>query len=162
MSATQIVLIAVAVVIFAAGWMARGRREAHERAAARGDMWLAELDRAIGAALTSFQAVLALWQSNTGGSTDLGARVMQTFQEQRAAVAQVSNRPHIPPLAEEALGKVDAALDRLAGELIPFSQGDALDHDRERLLFRAERELTAARSELLLAAARASGAHARG
>jgi hypothetical protein len=154
-SATQLVLIGVAVVIFAAGWLARGRREAHERRSGSGGDWVAELDRAIGAALTSFQAVLALWQSEGRGNSDLGSRVVETFEERRGAVAHVGRRSSVPAIAEQALGRVDASLDRMAAELVPFRDGVSLDAERERALFRAERELTAARAELLLAAARA-------
>jgi hypothetical protein len=68
----------------------------------------------------------------------------------------------VPPAAAEALGRVDAALDRLAAELGPFSDGVPLDPGRERVLFRAERDLTAARSELLLAAAQPRASHPRG
>jgi hypothetical protein len=161
-SATQVVLLAVAVVIFAAGWMARGRRESHERRTASEGLWVAELDGAIGAALTAFQAVLALWQSDGRGSADLGDRVVATFQERRASVTHVARRSRVPPIAAQALGRVDAALDRLAAELVPFSAGAPLDHDRERALFRAERELTSARADLLLAAARSPSGHARG
>jgi hypothetical protein len=161
-SATQVVLIAVAVVIFAAGWMARGRREAHERVSASSDLWAAELDRAIGAALTSFQAVLAVWQGDGQGCSGLGARVVETFQGRRAAVIRAAGRARVPPVAAEALGRLDAALDRVAEELVPFSDGEPLDRNRERALFRAERELTAARAELLLAAAQPLASQRRG
>jgi hypothetical protein len=154
-SATQFVLLAVAVVIFAAGWLARGRREAHERRAADVDPGVAELDRAIAAALTSFQAVLALWQSGWRASGDLATRVTATFDQRRAAAASAAADADLPPGAREPLANVSAALDQLATELTPLGEGSALDADRERALFRAERELTAARAELLLLAAAA-------
>lgn len=152
MSATQVVLIAVAVVIFAAGWAARGRREAHERPA---EPWVVELDRTIGSALTAFQAVLALWQTQGRVAGNLAARVIATFEQRRAAVGDAA--ADLPTDAGEPVVKVSAALDRLASELTPFGEGLPLDADRERGLFRAERELTAARAELLLAVAQARG-----
>jgi hypothetical protein len=153
-SSTQAVLVALAVVIFVAGWAARGRREAHERSVASQDGGLAELDRAIGVALTSFQAVLALWQTQGRASPDLAARVLATFEQRRDAAANKTRDEGLAPGMHEPLAKVSAALDRLTDELAPFREGLPLDAERERALFRAERELTAARAELLLAAAR--------
>ncbi len=63
MSATQAVLLVVVVVLvaFVIGWAARGRRETADPVRARGET-RAEVDAALGASLTSFQAALALWQ----------------------------------------------------------------------------------------------------
>jgi hypothetical protein len=61
MSATQAVLLVVVLVAFVISCAARGRRQTAGPVRARGET-RAELDAALGASLTSFQAALALWQ----------------------------------------------------------------------------------------------------
>lgn len=156
MSSTQVVLIVLAVVIFAAGWVARGRREANTPAPTPAAGRLTRIDEAIAAALTAFQAVLGMLQAGGQADPALGRRVFGTFDARRQAVADLAWDTNAPAQLRDALTRVDSALDRLTQELLPLRDGAVLDVERERALFRAERGLVSARTELLLAAERVS------
>jgi hypothetical protein len=147
-SATHAVLLALAVVIFAVGWIARGRREAREHTVPG----VAPIDQAIGTALTSFQAALALWQAQGPARPGLAERVIETFGQRREAVAALASGDGRFPQEREVLAREITALDRISAELAPLGDGAPLDLPRERALYRAERALAAARSHLLLAA----------
>lgn len=151
MSATQAVLLVLVLLAFVLGWVARGRREASDRVGERRARQVAALDASLGAALTAFQAALAMWQLDASAISPLGRRALATFEQSRAAVVSVSSEPHeddVRTPIEQAL----AALTLLAAGLREYGEGVELDTDRSRALIRAERRLTAARSAILLAA----------
>jgi hypothetical protein len=149
-SLTQVLLVGLAVLIFAMGWLARGRREQAERAEEHPGEVACEVDSALRAALTAFQAAIALWQLEGEGGSPLADRVLATFTSRSTeAGAQLASAER-QGLSAERLARVRAALDQLSEGLADYQPGLALDTDRERALVRAERAFTAARMELLL------------
>jgi Family of unknown function (DUF5317) len=123
------------------------RRGAHSQVSVRtGFLFLpdvADIDAMLGSALTSFQAVLALWQAGVAAETPLGRRALDAFH---ASIREVRVLAH----HDDALGHARGALANLASELDAWHEGEPLDQRRERALFRSERLLTAARSSYLL------------
>jgi hypothetical protein len=152
MSATQVILVALVLVAFVLGWVARGRREAADPDRAGATASVGELDAAIGATLTAFQAVLALWQVESASGSPLAKRACAAFDQRRTDFETVARRVPGRLLGHDAIARARAAVDRLSQGLGAYAQGAVLDPDRERSLLRAERELTAARSAMLLAA----------
>jgi hypothetical protein len=124
----------------------KGRR-AHSQVSVRtGFLFLpdvADIDAMLGSALTSFQAVLALWQAGVAAETPLGRRTLDTFHASIRGVAALAHH-------DDALGHARGALTNLAGDLDAWHRGEPLDQRRERSLVRSERLLTAARSSYLL------------
>jgi hypothetical protein len=112
---------------------------------------VADIDALLGSALTSFQAVLALWQAGVAAETPLGRRTLDSFHASIRGVGALAHH-------DDALGHARGALANLAGELAAWHEGEPLDQRRERSLVRSERLLTAARSSYLLGQHRRRGA----
>lgn len=117
-------------------------------------MPVTEIDSMLGSALTSFQAVLALWQAGQSSDSPLGKRALTAFDDCRHAVRLVAEN-------DEALAPASAALRTLGHELGWWVDGAPLEIARERTLMRAERKLTVARGEYLLACCTAKPSRAR-
>jgi hypothetical protein len=149
-SVAQVLLVGLAVLTFAMGWLARGRRERAERAEAHPTPAASELDIALAAALTAFQAAIAVWQLEGQGGSQLADRVLATFTNRSAAVDALLANAELRDQARYPLTQVRAALEHLSSGLEDYREGLVLDADRERALLRAERAFTAARIELLL------------
>jgi hypothetical protein len=131
------------------------RRRAHPQASGRtGFSFLpgvADIDASLGSALTSFQAVLALWQAGVAAETPLGRRTLDSFHASIRGVGALAHH-------DDALGHARGALANLASELDAWHAGEPLDQRRERSLVRFERLLTAARNAYLLGQHRRRGA----
>jgi hypothetical protein len=104
---------------------------------------VADVDAMLGSALTSFQAVLGLWQAGVAAETPLGRRTLDTFHAATRGVGALAHH-------DDALGHAGGALAKLASDLDAWHEGQPLDQRRERALVRSERLLTAARSAYLL------------
>jgi hypothetical protein len=152
-SATQIVLVVLVILAFAFGWVASERR-------GRTGRWSGLLgggepaaDATITAALTAYQAVLAVWQSGASWSPLL-ARALDTFDERRQSAGSLHLGSEAGPEALAALDRAQTALTRLGEGLAPLRQGMPLRPDHERQLAGQERRLAAARTALILASQR--------
>ncbi len=142
MTASQIALLVLALVAFVIGWFARGRRMRSR------DVGSAlAIDAALGAALTSFQAVLALSQTP---DESLFARSVRTFVARQREVGSLAAGARVPEGAVGPLAQARAELDRLAGIV---ESARLSDPSSERVLLSAERRLTSARSAFLRAVA---------
>jgi hypothetical protein len=153
MTASQIVLLALVLVAFALGWVARGRRAAARvRAdAARG---AAELDAAWGAMITSYQAVLGLWQAGAEAQSPLVQRALAAFEiRRREFAARLSAEGRLPAAARDAAESASAELERVAEALGELRRGQPLGPTGERSLLARERRVAAARSAFMLALA---------
>jgi hypothetical protein len=152
-SATQIFLVVLVILAFAFGWIASERR-------GRTGRWSGLLgggepaaDATITAALTAYQAVLAVWQSGASWSPLL-ARTLDTFDERRQAAGSLQLGADARPEALAALDRAQTALTSLGEGLAPLRQGMPLRPDHERQLAGQERRLAAARTALILASQR--------
>ena len=147
MSASQIVLIILVVIAFGVGWFARGRREGDGATGAR----IRALDAALRSVLTSFQAVLGLWQGGEPATSPLARRAQESFEERCAAAVELMGRDesHLASASIPALRSARAELERLALELGAYASSAELDRPRERAVVSAERRLAFARSALL-------------
>ena len=146
MSATQVVLLALVVVAFALGWLARSRRERAFKSHASHPRRILELDQTLGAALTAFQAALGLWQLEGDDISALGRQALATFEHQRGAARSVAEKnADLGPAVTGAIAALDALV------LDPYRQGTTLSEEYLRRLLRRERALTAARHALLRA-----------
>jgi len=103
-------------------------------------------DAVLTAALTSFHATLALWQAGEPAQTPLARLTLDNFEASRTAVAQL-------PARDAALDRARAAMNRLSRALETWQAVPVLSQKQERSLLSAERMLTAARAEFLLARA---------
>jgi Family of unknown function (DUF5317) len=135
------VLLHVACATSLGAWFERRRVRPRAALAPRDAVRVA--DAAVTAALTSFQAVLALWQTGASASSPLAHRALDRFQACRAEVSRLAGD-------DPALLRVASALQRLDRELAGWADGAELSRERERSLVSAERMLTAARSSFLL------------
>jgi hypothetical protein len=150
-SATQVVLLVLVVLAFVLGWVARGRREASDPLRGRDAAQAAEIDAALGASLTAFQAALAVWQQEGGSISPLGRRALATFDQSRAVAEGLCTDALGPPEGQAALARARASLDLLASGVADYEQGAPLHAERSLALLRAERALMAARGAFLLA-----------
>ena len=148
MSATQLILIALIVLAFGFGWLARGRRERANRDAGS-EAALAEFDRALGAALTAFQAALGLWQLEGDQISPLGRQALATFERRRVEAWSQRNHSARPAALEAAAADAIAAIDSMAVALAPYGDGRSLQAEQHQRVTRAERSLATARHALL-------------
>jgi hypothetical protein len=124
----------------------RARAQATKRTGISPRPSVVDVDAMLGSALTSFQAVLALWQAGVAAETRLGRRTLESFHASIRTVASVEHH-------DQALGQARDSLASLARELSAWHIGEPLDQPRERALVRSERLLTTARSTYLLSQA---------
>jgi hypothetical protein len=145
-SATQLVLVALVLVAFGLGWVARGRLESQS---SNHGVEVREVDAALAAALTSFQAALGLWQLGERAESPLAQRTLATFEERRAAVSALSADGGDAATEPGPISTAQTALDRLSTGLAAWADGAPLDAAQVRTLLRAERTLAAARTAVL-------------
>jgi hypothetical protein len=149
MSGSQVTVIVLIVVAFALGWWGHGWRQGARSKGARGP---GELDAALRAVLTAFQAALSVWQAEwppADAPSPLAGHALAAFQRERAALAALELDHDARPEVAAALQRARRATDRLAAGLAPLAAGEPLGRERERTLVGAERALIAARYQLL-------------
>ena len=142
MTASEIALLVLVLVAFVLGWFTRGRR-----IESRGRELALQVDVVLGAALTSLQAVMGLWESRDAALFD---RAVNTFVARCREVAALAADARVPAGAAEAIASARSELDRVAAMLQARA---TLDLKAERQLLSAERRLAAARVAYLRAVA---------